>query len=78
MWDVSEFLERAPTSSAMSFAEMIKLTISWRAHLMKIVSMLYVDTSGTLITASNDGSVRLVAWKSSRFNGRQFCSKYGQ
>lgn len=59
MWDVSELLERSPTTTAATNAELVHQVISWRAHLLKITSIAYVDSSAALLTASTDGSVRV-------------------
>ena len=59
VWNVSEFLEKSPSSAPLpSRAELIKQLVCWRAHLMKIVSLVFVDESRVLISASSDGSVR--------------------
>lgn len=59
MWNVAEFLEgTTATVAAQSRAEMIKQVVCWRAHLMKIVSLVFVDNSRVVISASTDGSVR--------------------
>nr|XP_039260589.1 WD repeat-containing protein 64-like [Styela clava] len=60
MWDVSEFLQKSNTgTSVQANTELVRQIISWRAHLMKIVSVVYGDEAGALITASTDGSVRI-------------------
>lgn len=60
MWNLSEFLQRSPTSPIATSGELARQIISWRAHLLKIVAVSYVDDSAALITASADGSVRRV------------------
>lgn len=60
MWNLSEFLQRTPTTPIASNGELARQIICWRAHLMKIVAVSYFDDSGTLLTASTDGSVRQV------------------
>ncbi|CAK8680345.1 unnamed protein product [Clavelina lepadiformis] len=60
VFDVSEFLEKAPASVALQArSELIKQLVCWRAHLMKVVSLSYVNSSRVLISASTDGSVRV-------------------
>lgn len=60
-WDVSELLE-SPTDTIPKDAryELVKQLISWRAHLMKITALAYVNESRILLTGSADGSVRYV------------------
>ena len=59
-WDISELLESPidtiPNQDARY--ELVKQLISWRAHLMKITAIAYVNESRILLTGSADGSVR--------------------
>lgn len=57
LWDVSELLQNAENADTIN-PEWAKYLICWRAHSMKVVSLVYLDSSDTLITASTDGSVR--------------------
>ncbi|XP_074662420.1 WD repeat-containing protein 64-like [Tubulanus polymorphus] len=65
LWDIGKFLEDPNSEDP----EAIKQLISWRAHLTKIVSLVYVDSKETIISASTDGSVRLWWGRKGRFVG---------
>jgi hypothetical protein len=54
LWEVGKFLED-PYSEDKN---LITQVISWRAHLIKVVSLNYVDSLNAIISGSMDGSVR--------------------
>ncbi|XP_071162911.1 WD repeat-containing protein 64-like isoform X2 [Mytilus edulis] len=69
LWSIGKFL-RDPQSNDPSA---IKQVISWRAHLVKVVSLVYINSLKCILSGSTDGSVR-VWWG---YKGR-FVGFYGQ
>ncbi|CAH1792147.1 unnamed protein product [Owenia fusiformis] len=65
MWDVGKFLEAPYTEDE----ELIKQTICWRGHLSKISALTYVDSTGSIVSSSTDGSVRVWWGNRGRFVG---------
>ncbi|XP_041352298.1 WD repeat-containing protein 64-like isoform X2 [Gigantopelta aegis] len=65
MWDVKKFLE----SPEAEDAEPIKQLICWRAHLVRIVSLVYVDAHKSILSGSTDGSLRVWWGKKGKFIG---------
>ncbi|XP_071795581.1 WD repeat-containing protein 64-like isoform X1 [Asterias amurensis] len=55
MWSVDMFLENPQSDEN----ELIKQLISWRAHLSRIVTLVYTNHMKSIISGSLDGSVRL-------------------
>ncbi|XP_071962491.1 WD repeat-containing protein 64-like [Antedon mediterranea] len=55
IWDIEAFLKN-PKSEENG---LIKQVISWRAHLTRVVSLVYVSTMHVIVSGSTDGSVRL-------------------
>lgn len=65
LWSIGKFLAN-PTSDDPSA---IKQVISWRAHLVKIVSLVYINPLKTILSGSTDGSVRVWWGYKGRFVG---------
>ncbi|XP_071080173.1 WD repeat-containing protein 64-like [Haliotis cracherodii] len=65
MWDVKGFLEDVESEEP----EKLKQIVSWRAHLTKIVSLVYVDSLKSILSGSSDGSVRVWWGNKGKFVG---------
>ncbi|XP_069117612.1 WD repeat-containing protein 64-like isoform X5 [Argopecten irradians] len=65
LWDVAKFLKN-PTSTDQS---VLKQVIYWRAHLLKVVSLQYVNSLKAIFSGSMDGSVRVWWGSKGRFIG---------
>ncbi|XP_064601013.1 WD repeat-containing protein 64-like [Liolophura sinensis] len=65
LWDIAKFLEDPESEEA----ELIKQLISWRAHLVRVVSLCYVDSMSSILSGSADGSTRIWWGKRGRFIG---------
>lgn len=64
MWSVASFIEnyesarRAGGDALAKMKNSIEMSVCWKAHTSKIVSMDFVGANETLISASSDESVR--------------------
>ncbi|XP_021348111.1 WD repeat-containing protein 64-like isoform X3 [Mizuhopecten yessoensis] len=65
LWDVGKFLKN-PTSTDQA---LLKQVIYWRAHLMKVVSLEYINPYKAIVSGSSDGSVRVWWGSKGRFVG---------
>ncbi|XP_046579795.1 WD repeat-containing protein 64-like [Haliotis rubra] len=65
MWDVKGFLEDVESEEP----DKLKQIVSWRAHLTKIVSLVYVDSLKCILSGSTDGSVRVWWGNKGKFVG---------
>ncbi|KAK3736912.1 hypothetical protein RRG08_000654 [Elysia crispata] len=65
MWDVRQFLEDPQTEDP----NCLKQIVCWRAHMSKIVSLVYVDVQKAIYSSSLDGSVRVWYGSKGRFVG---------
>ncbi|XP_035826428.1 WD repeat-containing protein 64 [Aplysia californica] len=65
LWDVKQFLEDPETEDS----NCLKQQVCWRAHMSKIVSLVYVDAQKAILSSSMDGSVRLWWGMKGRFVG---------
>ncbi|CAC5391588.1 unnamed protein product [Mytilus coruscus] len=69
LWSIGKFLRDTQSNDPSA----IKQVISWRAHLVKVVSLVYINSLKCILSGSTDGSVR-VWWG---YKGR-FVGFYGQ
>ncbi|GFS05235.1 WD repeat-containing protein 64 [Elysia marginata] len=65
MWDVRQFLEDPQTEDP----NCLKQIVCWRAHMSKVVSLVYVDLQKAIYSSSLDGSVRVWYGSKGRFVG---------
>lgn len=65
LWSISKLLKN-PESTEQNA---IKQLICWRAHLVKIVSLMYIDKLKAIFSGSTDGSVRVWWGHKGRFIG---------
>nr|XP_054759111.1 WD repeat-containing protein 64-like [Lytechinus pictus] len=72
MWNVAALLEDPLTDDHGAVQQLI----SWRAHLSKIVSLIYVDRMKIIISGSTDGSVRV--WYGDAPQRSHFMGFFGQ
>ncbi|XP_048734938.1 WD repeat-containing protein 64-like isoform X7 [Ostrea edulis] len=65
LWSISKLLKN-PESTEQNA---VKQLICWRAHLVKIVSLMYIDKLKAIFSGSTDGSVRVWWGHKGRFIG---------
>ncbi|KAJ8309097.1 hypothetical protein KUTeg_013971 [Tegillarca granosa] len=65
LWNVAKFLKN-PKSEDMNS---VKQMICWRAHLVKVISIVYVESTKSILSGSADGSVRVWWGTKGRFIG---------
>ncbi|KAL5008313.1 hypothetical protein ScPMuIL_013894 [Solemya velum] len=65
IWDIGSFLENPESEDQ----DLLKQGISWRAHLTKVVTLVYVDYLKCVLSGSTDGSVRVWWGRKGRYVG---------
>ncbi|KAJ8044929.1 WD repeat-containing protein 64 [Holothuria leucospilota] len=72
IWGVSDFLQKIEEKDE----GVIEQLISWRAHLSKIVSLVYINHMTVIVSGSVDGSVRV--WYAGEFQCGHFMGFFNQ
>ncbi|KAK3093696.1 hypothetical protein FSP39_018996 [Pinctada imbricata] len=65
LWSIGKFLKNPEASDQNS----VKQMICWRAHLVKVVSLIYIESLKAIYSGSTDGSVRVWWGTKGRFVG---------
>lgn len=72
IWSLSNFLSTFNLNDEIDLnknSSKISMTVCWRAHLTKIVRVVYCDVSDFLFSASADESIRIWSASSGRYLG---------